>query len=270
MYYRRLFKLMVLLFFVHFSTAQVYLGTGVTRSFAHKFNGGDRNYSYANAQNYPVTPSWIKDKAYNFFTLFAGIKIKNKNQYHDIRITATNKGAISILDKQDFLLDPIIIELRAQKVLGSGTSRYVALGVNNRIIGLRYGYGININPYLSFCLYAQADVVYKKLINVNWYSDLNDNIYTSKNKYIYRLNSFRDDSPLFNKISNINAEIGINALVQLGRYFALNLEIGHNFLPAVHKGAKPSNDKFVYWENDAYFTSMQLGILAYFASDNSK
>lgn len=257
---------LLLMFSFMFIHAQAYLGTGITSSFSYKFNYADRNFSYINVDNLPMTNTWLKDEAYNFFTLFVGYNIEKSKCFHDIRITATNKGAISLLDKQDFYLDPIIIDLQAYKVLGEGPSRYIELGVNNRVIGLRYSFGTRVFKFISLSLFAQSDIVYKKRFTVNWYSDLNDNFYTLYNKYSYSLNSFKDEEPLANKVSNINAEFGINALIHLGKYFALNLEAAQNFLPAVHKGSDPARENYVYWEKNAYFTSIQIGVLTYFKS----
>jgi hypothetical protein len=59
--------------------AQLYLGTGITRSFSNKFNGGDLNYSYINVDNLPVTNSWVKDRTYNFIAIYNGYILKKRS-----------------------------------------------------------------------------------------------------------------------------------------------------------------------------------------------
>jgi hypothetical protein len=169
------------------------------------------------------------------------------------------------LDKQDFYLDPVILDLQAFNVIVSGPSKLIELGVYNSVIGLRYACGKKIKNWLSVSGYLQADVSYKNRFTINWYSDYNNKHSSFYSENTYSLNSFRKDSPLFNKISNINLELGINALINLGQYFAINLELGQSVIPSVHKGSHPEYSAYTYFEKNEYFTSMQLGILTYFA-----
>jgi hypothetical protein len=241
--------------------SQAYLGLGITKSFSNNFNGEDINYSYSNADNLPMSRSWIEDGSYNFFTLLGGYKIVRNNSFHDLRITATNKGAISLLDKQDFLVDPIILDLQAFNVLGDGASRVVEIGVNNRVVGLRYGYGQKLNKFIEFGMFIQGDIVYKKRFTVNWYDNNSRGIFSLNT---YSIDSFTQDENVAKKVSNVNVELGINLQVHLGKYFALNFEIAQSIIPSVRKGANPNIKNYVYWENNAYFTSGQISIITFF------
>ncbi len=244
---------------------QVYLGSGITRSFAHKFNGDDVSFSGINIDGQPMINTWLEDRSYNFFTLFAGYKIKDGSYYHDIRVTATNKGAKSLLNKTDFELDPIIIDLNAFKTGDLTQSTLFEIGVNNRVVGLRYAFGKRWTNWLSTGIFTQTDFVYKKIFGVHWYKDRVSDFYTLNDKRNFKINGFNKESELANKVSNINFELGINALVHLGKYFAINLEVAQSIIPSVHKGPNPEFSEYVYFEKNEYFTSMQIGLLTYFS-----
>jgi hypothetical protein len=208
--------------------------------------------------------SWLKDRSYNFLSLNTGYTIKKNRQYHDFRIILTKKGAISLLDKQDFYFDPIILDLQAFRVIGTGPSKQIELGIYNSNIGIRYGYGKNIKNWLSILGYLQTDISLKKRFTINWYADYENKHSSNYSENTYSEIAFRKDSPLFNKVSNINLELGINGLIHIGTYFAINLDVAQSIIPSVHKGPHPEYSEYVYFEKNEYFTSVQVGLLTYF------
>ncbi len=249
------------------SFSQLYLGLGRNQTFSYRFNDQDVNFSLVNPEDRPLTKSYIENRHYNFWTPYIGYRKVDKKNYHDMRISFTGSGAKSLLDKQDFEYDAIVNELAAFNVVRLGPSRYCEFGAINGLIAGRYGYGRQLSKFFSLNGFGQVEYTYRKKISINWYDAKDDHTLFFKRTYETDFFSKSDENSVWAKSSDINASLGLNGGIHFGKYFALNLEIAQNILPSVRKGGRPNNDKIVYWESNAYFTSMQVSLLTYFSKE---
>lgn len=258
---------MIYVFSITLGYSQAYFGVGVTKTWSSNFGKEDINFSYLNPDNLPMTNSWIENNSYNFLTLLAGYKINNEKFFHDLRVTLTSKGAISLFNKQDFLFDPIVIDLQAYDVLGPTNSKYIEMGVYNKSIGIRYGIGKKIKKYFYPSFFIQSDIAYKKIFTINWYNnpDVGKNDYYSINTY--GIKSFTKEENVAKYISNINLELGFSTQFIFQKYFGLNLEIAHSLLPYTKKGSNPNILNYTYWEKNTYISSLQLSLITFIDSN---
>jgi hypothetical protein len=260
-----LFVIIIIILIPSVSYCQLYLGLGRNHSFAYRFNDQDINFSLTNPDNKAETKSYIENRSYSFWAPFVGYRWLNLKRIQEFRLTVTAVGAKSLLDKQDFELDPIVKELDAYRVIRFGDSRYCEFGAFNQIISARYSYGTLFKKRLSLLAFGQVEYTYRKKVAINWF-DAKDN-FELYNYSTYNTGFFvkADENSIFAKSSDYNLSVGINGGFDVSKYFALHFEVAQNILPSIRRGGTPLNKDRVYWETNEYFTSVQLSLLTYFS-----
>jgi hypothetical protein len=258
-----LYEMIIFLFLSIKIYSQPYFGGGVTKSWSYNFGKSDINFSYINPDNASLTKSWIEYRNFKNLLLFMGYNLKQISLYHDIRFTVTSKGAISLHNKQDFLFDPIILELHANNALGNTASRFVEIGVRNHVFGLTYGLGKSFSKYFQANFFLNSELVCKKRFIINWYDDpklITSSLY-SKNTYV--ANSFKDDYSLDIFVSNYNLELGFQIRSHIENHLGINFAVMHSLLPSIKRGSNPNIQNYTYWEENSYITAAQLSLQIY-------